>query len=186
MTMTSLYVELIIIGIQTSIWMVLIVANIIGVDALAGFLPLVSSVPFFTLLLGLFYIIGMVFDRFADWVYINFENRIRHKYGFAGKMTSLIWQKIQLNDFIKYQRTRIRIIRATSLNIMPITVSLAALILQFSCERLFLLAFTVFVGLGVFFIAFFSHRTLIEKYYDKARIIEQSEKQQGTVNMQAE
>jgi len=173
--MTSLYVELVVIGLQTSIWIVLTIANIAGADVLTSSFSALASVPLFTLLLGLFYIVGMVFDRFADLIFQSTEDKIRDASGFAGKTTSAVWAKNQLNEFFRYQRTRIRIVRATIVNTLPILISLICFIIMYTDRTTHLAFFTFSFCLGVFIISITSHKKMLQKYYEKAKIFEASE-----------
>jgi len=125
MTTTTLFAEILIVGLQASIWMGLIAATALGwnlgdvLDRLAGI-----SGAAMILLLAVAYVAGIIVDRFADSV----GAQVRRFGGTKGRRRAPanMRMRVLLSDtpavrFLEYQRSRIRIMRGTVLNTLLIT-----------------------------------------------------------------
>lgn len=75
METTALYVELVIIGFQSSIWMISLVTFFTDEQFLLTIFNMFDSVPASIFLVGILYIIGIIIDRFADIVFLKYEER---------------------------------------------------------------------------------------------------------------
>lgn len=129
MSTTAIFVEILIIGIQSVIWMSLFVLGVVGYDwirttyiDLDGWTNLVVVV-----LLALFYTLGIIIDRLADLFFMLIQPK---KLLLKGKLLQRMFQQAQSDarmevllqerraiEFLGYARSRIRIVRATLLNL---------------------------------------------------------------------
>ena len=132
MNTTSLFVELVVIGVGVMIWVLLLAIAFGGVPAAAfdqGLL-LAAAIP----VLALIYVFGIVWDRFADAIF----NRLwgiglrAHYYAEIGEYYSdrrvLLIEAPALAELLEYGRSRLRICRGWSLNALFISVSLWVLL----------------------------------------------------------
>lgn len=92
MESTLLYVEMIIIGVETFIWMCMFFINIIGNKSLTIIANILNNLTSSLLLIGCLYIIGILMDRLSDIIFESTENKIRKKSGLKAKTTMLIWK----------------------------------------------------------------------------------------------
>ena len=144
MATSSLFVEILIVGLEALVWMGLVVLCYTGpvdvVTTLKGLKEWVA--PLTALLFGAAYVIGILMDRVADSLYValegkppkwrasNWLNRILGKEPVVYSVPDKIGEKrlrVMLESegmakFLDYQRSRLRIARATVLNLLPTIV----------------------------------------------------------------
>lgn len=125
MNTTLLFAELIIIGLQASLWLLLLITvnfGAISVSAVArlGFAD--WQTMFVISILSIIYIIGIILDRFADLLFSSWDKYIRNQI-FPNPPISINVMKAQLskdseyvNRQFEYTRSRIRISRASAIN----------------------------------------------------------------------
>ncbi len=77
MQTTQLYVELIIIGLETSIWMCVFFINIMGKQILNMIFNILNNFASSLLMIGVIYIIGLIMDRFSDLLYQKIKKRLK-------------------------------------------------------------------------------------------------------------
>jgi hypothetical protein len=128
MSTTDLFVELIIIGIGTAIWLFLLLLSVFGYD----WIPLeeASSLAALIPALSVVYVLGIVIDRVADTVFDKLWNpsHLRKVYDkqeeyFDDKQLIYIHPG-RLGNLMEYGRSRLRICRGWALNGALILVSL--------------------------------------------------------------
>lgn len=176
METTHLYVELIIIGLETSVWMCVIYINIVGNQIVENILKLLSNFASSLLLIGLLYILGILMDRLADMMYEKIENKIRKESGLEAKTSILIWKKYDQEKVSDYMRSRIRILRVSTLNAPLIALSFLWYVLVSVENPLFLVIYIILLG-GLFtYVSWKSYIKSVKNYYNKARVIELSNK----------
>lgn len=131
MTTTVLFIEHLITGLQSFIWLLLLTFSITGYswfrfDLFKGFELFISFIA-----LAIIYPIGIFIDNIADDLFKKWSLKIRDKIMSKEKVEyeSLTVMKILYHsndDFLKnylgYIRTRIRISRSTALNFLIITI----------------------------------------------------------------
>ena len=122
MQTTSIYIELVIIGAQVLTWVFTIFALIDDriVSALKNGL---SSVPIAIMLLGLCYVVGVVFDRIAEWVFHKPEKKIRRKQEVPEDIITHHLFVPKDGASFDYFKSGTRIVRGTILNVLPATIA---------------------------------------------------------------
>lgn len=174
METTHLYVELVIIGLETSVWMCMVYINIVGnqvLDTISKILNNFASSLFF---IGLFYIVGILMDRLADMIYKKTENKIRRESELKAKTSILIWKKYDQEKVSDYMRSRIRILRVSTLNVPLIALSFLWYVLVSVETPLFLSIYIILLGVLFTYISLKSYLKSVRDYYNKAKALELS------------
>jgi hypothetical protein len=135
MSTTAIFAELLVCGLQTLTWLVLVAVAIVGPGPLAPLLDVPSLASVFVI--GLSYALGVVFDRLWDlilkWTGIGgwLSRRARAAAGRIkpGDEYDAIRRRVYGADagnaarFVDYNRSRMRIARASTFNFLLITVT---------------------------------------------------------------
>jgi hypothetical protein len=137
MTTTLLFAELLIIGLEGGIWLSFFLLSIFGVSNLEKFLLIFKDWQLIaiTIFLPLLYVIGIIIDRTADQLFRTRERKIEQE--IIGDLDvspsvmrfSLGTQNDILNQQLEYSRTRLRIVRASSINFLLIALSISTFLL---------------------------------------------------------
>ncbi len=173
METTQLYVELIIIGLETSIWMCIIFVNIIGKQVIGITSNILNNLSSSLLLVGVLYILGLLMDRLSELIYKKVENKIRRNSGFEEKTSILIWEKHNKGKYFEYAKTKIKILRASTINVPLISISLMWYIWNFEKNNQIMLSMYVLLLGGLFtWVSWKSHLNSLKSYFDKARLLE--------------
>jgi|YNPNPStandDraft_1061719.scaffolds.fasta_scaffold104357_2 hypothetical protein len=131
MSTTLLFAELLIIGLQATIWLSLIVVNIWGYKWLSALQAVGLSdwqTVIVVLALSFVYVLGIIIDRVADLIFSGWDKRIREKIipnaplPIAVMRFELGKDNEYLNRQFEYTRSRMRIARASSVNFSLITL----------------------------------------------------------------
>lgn len=174
MNLTNLFVELIITGFHTSLWIGFIVITFINYDTIdiSNLFNMNKAVP----LVALAYIIGTVVDRITDIIFMPKDHKIRNKY-----LTEELPSYITMRFFIlhkskdiyyqlEYTRSRLRIVRSAVLNFALTTVTLIPFewfqlfkndSIQF---KIFIFALTFTLGSFLSYICYVSWSSLTKSY----------------------
>jgi hypothetical protein len=135
MNVTLLFAELVIIGIQVSLWLFCLILNIFGYDWLQRLQSLGLNNwqnIIVTFLLSLSYVLGIIFDRLSDRVFSKWEKRVK---GEVFPLPSIAVRfdlgkdNEYLNRQFEYMRSRMRIARASSINFGLTTIFVSLFIL---------------------------------------------------------
>lgn len=115
METTKLYVEYIVVGMETLAVIFLVIFIIIG-DA---FLPIIkycikNIVPSI-IMLGWCYILGLIVDRIADIIYDKRKMHIKEKYPIEAETSIIVWEHFKQDAFATFTLSRIRLMRSTAL-----------------------------------------------------------------------
>lgn len=175
MQTTELYVELIIIGLETSIWMCMFLINIIEKSFIDFFSEALKNFSSSLLIIGVLYIVGLLLDRLSDLFFQKVEDNIRNNSGLETDKSTMAWERFNQEYFFRYVRSRMRILRTSIINIPLITISFLWFALKNEYSILLILYILV---LGILF-TFISWKALIKStntYYNKARTLQLSEK----------
>ena len=136
MSTTAIIIEILIVGIMSSIWITLLILTIFGYDWIQ---PLFTSLKGWELLtsfyfISFFYAIGIFVDRIADvfsviikpqGLLLKFEwIKTKSEEAHSDKRMYIMCIEKKANEFLEHIRSRIRIVRAALINIPLITVSL--------------------------------------------------------------
>jgi hypothetical protein len=130
MSTTSLFVELIVIGVSTLVWLALLIFAVFGyawvpIDVL---LSPAAAVP----VLAVVYVLGIISDRIADAVFDRiwsddlrgpyFQNKAEY---YQARRRILIHSE-RLSDLLEYGRSRLRICRGWAFNSILVAIALNA------------------------------------------------------------
>lgn len=105
METTKLYVEYIVVGMETLAIIFLVIFIIIG-DA---FLPIIkycikNIVPSI-IMLGWCYILGLIVDRIADIIYDKRKMHIKEKYPIEAETSIIVWEHFKQDAFATFKLT---------------------------------------------------------------------------------
>ena len=132
MSTTNLFVELVVIGIGVLIWIALIVIAVAGISWFPtddAFL-VIAALPS----VALIYVLGIVWDRFADAVFSSMWTDVlkAEQYSDGGNYYDdrriILIQSEALSELLEYGRSRLRICRGWTLNAFFIALSLIPLL----------------------------------------------------------
>jgi hypothetical protein len=131
MNTTYLFVEIIISGIQCMVWILLFILTLTGADwlnnlskiDLSNWMVLLSLVG-----LSFSYTLGIIVDRLGDWMFVAWDRTIQAKY-LKGKTQTIasLRHKIDNTSYFKhieYTRSRLRIVRSSTLNFFMTSIAL--------------------------------------------------------------
>lgn len=160
MSTTLIFAELVIIGLEVALWLCILALNVFGYKWLQN-IKVVQVTDWQALvmmgLLSLIYVLGILFDRVADSLFLRWDIRLRDKLlsGYAVPIGVMRFEVCKhnkhLNQQFEYTRSRMRIARASSLNFGLITLLIVIFIFTrlegvSSAERWGYTAFTFLVG----------------------------------------
>lgn len=170
METTELYVEYIIIGIETLLWITmgifLIIGDTFGDVVLYCFTNLLPSI----MIIGLCYILGLITDRVADFLFEKRKKKIKEKYTIVSGTSIVIWEKYSSSTFAKFTYSRIRILRSTVLN--SLIIGTLGAYLGYKYYNVALGIFILVLNSIIFLSSNFGHRGLLDNYYKKTSILE--------------
>ncbi len=138
MNTTSIFVELVVIGLHTAIWIGLIILTFTGHQSLdpEKLFTLNLALP----ILAITYILGILIDRASDAVLAAQDDRLRSQNDFRGLPSFLsmrfyiLSKSSDVYEQLEYTRSRLRIARASVLNFAFTTVA-AALFIWFQIGK---------------------------------------------------
>jgi hypothetical protein len=173
MSTTNLFVELVVIGVGTLAWIVLLVLALFGwnwVPVEQLFSP-TAVIP----LLAVVYLLGIITDRLADALFDRWWSpRLRqaefprHE-DYHQARHEILMRSERLAELLEYGRSRLRICRGWSLNALLIALAAALLLLRVPERALQLGAFVVIGCLAVAAGAAYAWRQLATTQYRKVR-----------------
>ncbi len=193
MTSTAIFAEILVVGLQATVWLALLcllIADQNGVHVgaitarLSGLKEWAALIT--TFVIGFAYTLGIIVDRIADslWSWINGvliskadDSNKKPGPSVAKKRLEVMSKDDGLTKFLEYIRSRMRIARSTSLNLVLATVA-AALLARHS-GSLWVLTIIGSGSVLVIISAYVSRR--IGKTYDKRlnqayKLVEDAEK----------
>lgn len=138
MNTTLIFAELLVIGVEGLVWIIFLILSLFGIDPIGKILMFFDGweTGFYFIVLTMVYVFGVILDRFADSLFRVTEERIRKETvgdlsdRFVVIRYSLGKQNEYLNQQLEYTRTRMRIARASAIN-LPITAVFAAAFIFF-------------------------------------------------------
>lgn len=179
MSTTLLFAELLIIGLQVFLWLFLLILNLIGYSWMYNFSAKVLNewqTPLAILLLSSAYVLGIIFDRLADSLFLKWDVRLKNRILPAylvpiGVMRFEITKdNPHLNEQFEYTRSRMRIARASGLNFGIITL-LAITLINFrpqglnQFEKIYYTISAMSVGTMLTFSAVYAWHKLMSAYF---------------------
>jgi hypothetical protein len=142
MSTTAVFAEILIIGIQATIWVVLLIMSFFGF----AWIPTVSSslenwiVPTVVILFSLCYTLGIIIDRIADLLFLVMKpkgfflnsrwRRLAQEQAHSNTHVAILLKDGHASTFFEYIRSRIRIVRATVVNLVFTLISTLILIVR--------------------------------------------------------
>lgn len=172
MSTTELYVEYIVIGLESLIWIFISFYIIIGNRTISFLKYCVSNLFSSFVLLGVCYILGLVTDRLSDLIFEKRKIKIKSQYHIKSKTSLAVWGKYNQDNFATFTLSRIRIVRSTILNSSIIAVLLTYLIYKHHFNMA-LMVFTFFLFAGISICSNFAHKHLLDNYYKKTSALEE-------------
>jgi hypothetical protein len=127
MATTNLFVELIVIGVGAAGWVTLLILGIFGVETFPTITE--AAYPVLFILLPLVYLLGIISDRGADFLFDKlFSSSLRNRYfeqtrDYQDARRLVLNSSGRLAGMHEYGRTRIRICRGWSLNAVLMAAS---------------------------------------------------------------
>jgi hypothetical protein len=128
MTTTNLFVELLVIGVGAACWVGLVIMGLFGIGWIEA--GLLQNHSVLVLLLAVVYLLGIISDRLADYVFDKlFSGPLRARYfnekrEYQDARRLIFSLSDRLADMHDYGRTRIRICRGWAVNATLIALSL--------------------------------------------------------------
>jgi hypothetical protein len=200
MNTTLLFAELLIIGLQASVWIFVLTLVIFGVNWLQA-LATVGLADWQTVIvviaLSIIYVIGIIIDRLADLAFTAWDKKMRNRF-FPNAPFPIGVMRFQLgkdNEYLnrqfEYTRSRMRISRASIINFALTTIFGAWLVFQLpfsnSAEKTKFMAVVMGSGILLTVSALYSwHRltqtyiTLVKSNWDLFLSQKESANQDGT------
>lgn len=193
MNTSLVFAELIIIGLEGGIWLLFLLLTIFGIGNLDRSLLILKEWQLIALavVLPLLYVIGIIIDRTADRIFKTREKKIEREIIGDLDVTpsvmrfSLGTQNEILNQQLEYSRTRMRIVRASSINFILIAVSISTFLstrfvhIQVNCLWRYV-ALTLFSGLLFAYAAFLSWSSLTRGHLKLAKAMYEFQHQPST------
>lgn len=171
METTKMYIELIVVGLETFVWICMFLVDIVGNKIISVLEKILNNFSVSLLLIGILYVIGVLIDRLTDIIFQKFENKIRKESGLQAKTSFIIWKKYNLENFSDYTRSRIRILRASTINIPLIMLSLVWYVFIFY-KQFSVIIYIYFIGMLFMYASWKGYKKSLKTYYDKACILE--------------
>ena len=139
MNTTLLFAELLIVGLQASVWLFLLALVVFGTNwlqALSAFGLADWQTVIVVIGLSIVYVLGIIIDRLADLIFAGWDKKLRERI-FPNAPLSIGVMRFQLgkdNEYLnrqfEYTRSRMRISRASILNFILMTIFGVVLIAQ--------------------------------------------------------
>ncbi len=176
MSTTNLFVELIVIGVGATAWVVLLVLALIGVDK--GVLEQILQPAVALPVLAFVYVLGIVMDRLSDMLleklwgegFLSASFKSRAEYYRDRRL--ILTHSERLSDLLEYGRSRMRICRGWAVNWFLIALALDVLLIARFPEKSWSL-YLGFSGTAVLlllsFATWISWRRLVLNEYRKIR-----------------
>lgn len=177
MNTTLLFAELLIAGTQVFIWLFMLVLTLFGyswiqVQGVADWQNIAA-----VLLLTFSYTLGVVFDRFADSVFEPWNRHLKNKAipNPPVPIAVMAFEVAKNNEFLagqfQYTRSRMRIARASTINIGLITVIAIVFVLvriqgMASSDKVGLCVAMFIIGAGIVSLCAYAWRKLMETYLE--------------------
>ena len=178
MQTTSIYIELVIIGAEVCTWVFTIFALID--DRVVSLLKNgLSSIPMAIILLGLCYVVGVVFDRIADWIFKKYEVKIRDSIKIPEHIVTSHLFLLKDKEYLDSHVSRKRIIRGTAINVLPISIALAVYLLVHHLSIAIAIAVLV-CGFVFCTLCLVAHYQILKSFFKRAKRYIESEKEEDS------
>ena len=169
---TSLYVELVIIGLEAMMWIIAFSIYLTDIKYISLIEKLLEKLPVSIFILGVLYILGLIIDRVADGLFDKVENKLRASSGLVAASSILIWKESGQEEYFKFTRSKVRILRASSINMPLFMISMALNVFQYYGWRTSLFAFFIILGGILSGATLWGYVLTVRNYYNKATVLE--------------
>jgi hypothetical protein len=177
MNTSILFIELIIIGMQTFVWIFLLVFMQVDSSIIIKLLDNIGGEIFVIFIIPTCYTLGVFTDRIADTIFSKWNQKLKDKIipnpnPNIGSMRYIVTEKNEsLNRFLDYTRSRIRIARASSINFPISTICFIVLGVSKKYFYFFSGISIVSISIGIFFsiLAIFSWKNVTIRHLDLVR-----------------
>jgi len=174
MQTTQLFVEFVLIGLESSISLGLILSCIIGIDKMKSLISLFESATMTIVLIGLLYVLGIILDSISYFVLFPWNKRVKNKTD-DKKSNALILKDYQ--SYLDFTMSQIRILRSTAVNsVFLMCGGIAFIITQLNDNKTGLIIFVLVFCMSAFFGSLFMWKMKIKKFHKNSKIIEQEQK----------
>lgn len=170
METTALYVEYIVIGMETLSWIVMTIFIIIGDSfkeiikyCISNILPSIAAVI-------VCYVLGLVTDRIADKLFEKRRKNIKDNFEFQAQTSIAIWEDFANSSYANFTLSRIRILRSTTIN--SIIIGIIGFILSYKYFGIKLSVFILIICVCIFWGSNSAHKNLLNNYYHKTNALE--------------
>ena len=174
MSISILFIELIIIGFQTLIWILLLLFIQLEKHEIVSVIDRLSTESIFIIVICCGYFLGIIIDRLADLFFSKWNQRLKDKIipnpsiNIGTMRYIVVKDNPHLNSFLDYTRSRMRISRATAINI-PI-IAICSVIFGVMKEYFSFcsgLSFSIIIiGFSIFILAIYTWKNLTIRHLD--------------------
>lgn len=170
METTALYVEYIVIGMETLSWIVMSFFILVGDSFKQIIKYCISNILPSIIIVIVCYILGLVTDRIADKIFENRRKNIKDNFEFQAQTSIAIWEDFTNSSYANFTLSRIRILRSTTINI--IIIGILGLFLAYKHFGIKLSLFILILSICIFFSSNSAHKNLLNNYYRKTSALE--------------
>lgn len=174
METTALYVEYIVIGMETLSWIIMTVFIIIGHSFKEILKYCISNILPSIIVIILCYVLGLVTDRIADKLFEKRRKNIKDNFEFQAQTSIAIWEDYSNSSYANFTLSRIRILRSTTIN--SVFIGLLSSFLSYKYYGIKLSVFSLLICLCMFFGSNSAHKNLLNNYYRKTNALENETK----------
>lgn len=175
MTTTAVFAEILVVGLQATVWLALLclwIADVNGIPvgrvaAKAGALKEWATL-ITTFVLGFAYTLGIIVDRLADSIQSSIEKALSTKRepdkSVPPRRLRVMKDSPEITKLLEYFRTRMRIARSTSLNLLLTTLAAVLIARHAGCYWILMIVGT---GLALVVVATFVSRRIAKTYDER-------------------
>lgn len=174
METTALYVEYIVIGMETLSWIIMTVFIIIGNSFKEILKYCISNILPSIIAIILCYVLGLVTDRIADKLFEKRRKNIKDNFEFQAQTSIAIWEDYSNSSYANFTLSRIRILRSTTIN--SVFIGLLSVFLSYKYYGIGLSVFALFICTCMFLGSNSAHKNLLNNYYRKTNALENETK----------
>lgn len=180
METTALYVEYIVIGMETLSWIVMSIFIIVGDSFKEIIKYCITNILPSIIVIIVCYILGLVTDRIADKLFEKRRKNIKDNFEIQAQTSLAIWEDFTNSSYANFTLSRIRILRSTTINSIIIGIIGFCLAHKYFGIKLslFILAFCIFMSYG----SNSAHKNLLNNYYRKTNALENEKKNRDKKN----
>lgn len=176
METTALYVEYIVIGMETLSWILMSMFIIVGESFKQIIKYCISNILPSIVVIIVCYVLGLVTDRIADKLFEKRRKNIKDNFEFQAQTSIAIWEDFTNSSYANFTLSRIRILRSTTIN--SIFIGIIGFFLSYIYFDIKLSLFVLMLCICLFCGSNSAHKNLLNNYYRKTNALE-NEKNKG-------